>query len=124
LAHIRVTKAVGSQCPDKEGARHSGTFYYGGPLDAKQVVLTHIDYDGYYLAERITLKIKTGLGTLNQSGTFSLQLEEPFKIEITGAFRAKLISSSLDAFAELLTVTARAGIDCTEVLRIGAERLN
>jgi hypothetical protein len=51
-------------------------------------------------------------------------LEEPFKPGIRGSFRAKLVSSDADAFTELLTVTARTGIDCTEVLPIGSERIS
>lgn len=124
LAHILVTKVIGAQCPDHQGDRHSGTFYYGGPLDKRQIVVTHIEYDGFYVVERLTLTITSGAGTLSQSGTFSLLLEEPFNLGIKGSFQAKLVSSDADAFTELLTVTARTGIDCTEVLRIGSERIS
>jgi hypothetical protein len=121
LAHILVTKAIGAQCPVRQGAEFRGILYYGGPLDVKEVVVIHIDYDKYYVIARLTLTITSGSGTLR--GTFSLLLEEPLNLEIRGSFQAKLISSDADAFTELLTITAPI-IDCTEVLRIGAERIS
>ena len=121
IAHILATKAIGAQCPVHQGAELSGIFYYGGPLDVKEVVVIHIDYDNYYVIARLTLTITSGPGTL--SGTFSLLVEEPLNLEFRGSFQAKLVSSDADAFTEILTLTAPT-IDCTEVLRIGAERIS
>lgn len=119
-ASIYVASTAGSGCLDSMGTIYAGVLNYGGLDDNHGGLRVPLGAQGVVSVQALT--VKTGLGTLTPSGTFSWKISNGQSGQtIPGDWSAKL--AVVDTVSFVAHITEHYNNGCTESLTVSLTRV-